>query len=132
MRKRFVNKDFLPKEYINERVIKNSKEEKRGLYILVIIALILLPFSLSSINIKEEVKIESVETTSTNDTNKDEVSFWVSLNSENVKGNVNKNNASLQVDTKEALEKLINNEKISINNIYYLEDDKYKIELTKR
>lgn len=53
MQKKFINKNFLPTEYINDKVIKDSKDEKRGLYILIITALILLPFSLSSINTKE-------------------------------------------------------------------------------
>ena len=79
MQKKFINKNFLPTEYINDKVIKDTKDEKRGLYILIITALILLPLSLSSINTKEEVKIENVESASTNCIKKDEVIFWLSL-----------------------------------------------------
>lgn len=132
MQKKFINKNFLPTEYINDKVIKDSKDEKRGLYILIITALILLPLSLSSINTKEEVKIENVESASTNCIKKDEVIFWLSLNKNGIKGNIAKNNASLEISNKEALEKLSEDDRISINNIYYLGDDKYKIELTKR
>ena len=132
MQKKFINKNFLPTEYINDKVIKDSKDEKRGLYILIITALILLPFSLSSINTKEEVKIENVESASTNCIKKDEVIFWLSLNKNGIKGNIAKNNASLEISNKETLEKLSEDDKVSINNIYYLGDDKYKIELTKR
>ncbi|MEO2509369.1 hypothetical protein ABHA01_16455 [Clostridium paraputrificum] len=132
MQKKFINKNFLPTEYINDKIIKDSKDEKRGLYILIITALILLPFSLSSINTKEEVKIENVESASTNCIKKDEVIFWLSLNKNGIKGNIAKNNASLEISNKETLEKLSEDDKVSINNIYYLGDDKYKIELTKR
>ena len=66
MQKKFINKNFLPIEYVNDKVRKDSKDEKRGLYILIITALILLPFSLRSINTKEEVKIENVEYASAN------------------------------------------------------------------
>ena len=132
MQKKFINKNFLPTEYINDKVIKDSKDEKRGLYILIITALILLPLSLSSINTKEEVKIENVESASTNCIKKDEVIFWLSLNKNGRKGNIAKNNASLEISNKETLEKLSEDDKVSINNIYYLGDDKYKIELTKR
>ena len=132
MQKKFINKNFLPTEYINDKVIKDSKDEKRGLYILIITALILLPFSLSSINTKEEVKIENVESASTNCIKKDEVIFWLSLNKNGIKGNIAKNNASLEISNKETLEKLSEDDRVSINNIYYLGDDKYKIELTKR
>ena len=132
MQKKFINKNFLPTEYINDKVIKDTKDEKRGLYILIITALILLPLSLSSINTKEEVKIENVESASTNCIKKDEVIFWLSLNKNGVKGNIVKNNASLEVSNNETLEQLSKDDKVSINNIYYLGDDKYKIELTKR
>ena len=111
--------------------MKDSKDEKRGLYILIITALILLPFSLSSINTKEEVKIENVESASTNGIKKDEVIFWLSLNKNGIKGNIAKNNASLECN-KETLKKLSKDDNVSINNVYYLCDDKYKIELTKR
>lgn len=132
MKKKFINKNFLPTEYINDKVIKDSKDEKRGLYILIITALILLPLSLSSINTKEEVKIENVESASTNCIKKDEVIFWISLNKNGIKGNIAKNNASLEISNKETLKKLSEDDRVSINNIYYLGDDKYKIELTKR
>lgn len=132
MQKKFINKNFLPTEYINDKVIKDSKDEKRGLYILIITALILLPFSLSSINTKEEVKIENVESASTNGIKKDEVIFWLSLNKNGIKGNIAKNNASLEISNKETLKKLSKDDNVSINNVYYLGDDKYKIELTKR
>lgn len=132
MQKKFINKNFLPIEYVNDKVMKDSKDEKRGLYILIITALILLPFSLRSINTKEEVKIENVETASTNFIKKDEVIFWLNLNKNGIKGNIAKNNASLEVSNKETLEKLSKDDKVSINNIYYLGDDKYKIELIKR
>ena len=132
MQKKFINKNFLPTEYINDKVIKDTKDEKRGLYILIITALILLPLSLSSINTKEEVKIENVESASTNCIKKDEVTFWLSLNKNGIKGNIAKNNASLEISNKETLEKLSEDDRVSINNIYYLGDDKYKIELTKR
>ena len=132
MKNILINKDFLPKEYVINIKCKNAKEEKRGLYILTLIALILLPFSLSSINIKKEVKIKEVNAVSTDYTNKEEVLFWASLNCENLMGTVNKNNGSINVNTKEKLEELSNNEKLSITNIYYLEGDKYKVELTKR
>ena len=49
-----------------------------------------------------------------------------------IKGNIAKNNASLEISNKETLEKLSEDDRVSINNIYYLGDDKYKIELTKR
>lgn len=132
MQKKFINKNFLPTEYINDKVMKDSKDEKRGLYILIITALILLPFSLSSINTKEEVKIENVESASTNGIKKDEVIFWLSLNKNGIKGNIAKNNASLEISNKETLKKLSKDDNVSINNVYYLGDDKYKIELTKR
>ena len=132
MQKKFINKNFLPIEYVNDKVRKDSKDEKRGLYILIITALILLPFSLRSINTKEEVKIENVEYASANCIKKDEVIFWLSLNQNGVKGNIVKNNASLEVSNNETLEQLSKDDKVSINNIYYLGDDKYKIELTKR
>lgn len=132
MQKKFINKNFLPIEYVNDKVRKDSKDEKRGLYILIITALILLPLSLSSINTKEEVKIENVEYASANCIKKDEVIFWLSLNKNGVKGNIVKNNASLEVSNNETLEQLSKDDKVSINNIYYLGDDKYKIELIKR
>ena len=34
MQKKFINKNFLPIEYVNDKVRKDSKDEKRGLYIL--------------------------------------------------------------------------------------------------
>ena len=126
------DKNFLPIEYVNDKVRKDSKDEKRGLYILIITALILLPFLLRSINTKEEVKIENVEYASANCIKKDEVIFWLSLNKNGVKGNIVKNNASLEVINNETLEQLSKDDKVSINNIYYLGDDKYKIELIKR
>ena len=132
MQKKFINKNFLPIEYVNDKVRKDSKDEKRGLYILIITALILLPFLLRSINTKEEVKIENVENASANCIKKDEVIFWLSLNKNGVKGNIVKNNASLEVINNETLEQLSKDDKVSINNIYYLGDDKYKIELIKR
>ena len=132
MQKKFINKNFLQIEYVNDKVRKDSKDEKRGLYILIITALILLPFSLRSINTKEEVKIENVEYASANCIKKDEVIFWLSLNKNGVKGNIVKNNASLEVSNNETLEQLSKDDKVSINNIYYLGDDKYKIELIKR
>ena len=132
MQKKFINKNFLPIEYVNDKVRKDSKDEKRGLYILIITALILLPFSLRRINTKEEVKIENVEYASANCIKKDEVIFWLSLNKNGVKGNIVKNNASLEVSNNETLEQLSKDDKVSINNIYYLGDDKYKIELIKR
>ena len=58
--------------------------------------------------------------------------IWLSLNKNGVKGNIVKNNASLEVSNNETLEQLSKDDKVSINNIYYLGDDKYKIELIKR
>ena len=35
MQKKFINKNFLPTEYINDKVMKDSKDEKQDYNILI-------------------------------------------------------------------------------------------------
>lgn len=132
MQKSYRNKNFLPEGYVKEKDGTTAKEEKRGLFLLLILALAMLPFAVKGINTNKNDKIINVEEQVEKYISKENVLFWLDLNYDGIQGDTNTNSASLEIDSKNVLESLSKNEKISINTINSIGDNKYKIELVKR
>lgn len=133
MKKGYISKDFLPFKYIKEKDVETKKGERRGIVLLAILSLLLLPFALDSININKRDKIEKEEIeVKDNFLSKDSLLFWVDFNINGIKGNATNGKAVLYVEGREIIEDLGRNKNILINTINNMGQNNYRIEVVKR
>lgn len=134
MKEAYVNKDFLPIKYVKERNFKIESGEKRGVTLLVILSLLLFPFSLKSLmrNKREDVnKIVEVKNKK-NYYKKEEILLWIGLNIEGVSGSIKASEGKLTVDNKELIKVICEKEKFLVNTIENLGENKYRLQIVKR
>ncbi|MGL4108152.1 hypothetical protein [Clostridium sp. LP20] len=132
MIKPYIKKDFLPSSFVEMKVNETNRGDRRGLVLLSIIALILLPIGIKElgINKKEEVGKKLVNAGESY-ISKEEVFKWIEIPSKGVSGSFSEKGGKVIVRDKKILEEICEKEGFSINTIEYLGEDKYKIEVMK-
>lgn len=129
MKKYSINKDYIPISFIDSQSKNRSKGDMRGLMILTVIALFLLPFSFSNLfskENKEEVNREdlSIEYRSLNK--------WLDFMDENLEGEFSKNRGIIIIEGQEKLSTLLEKQNIIIDSMEELGEKKYKIQISQK
>ncbi|MBX7415431.1 hypothetical protein K4H65_00265 [Clostridium chauvoei] len=123
------NKDFIPKNFSKKREEKLTKEDNKGILLLILINIFILPMTISSIFLKEEPEII------------EEKSEIEEISSENIKtfiDEIDDNLLSIKIKDgigeilvkgKEKIFSLEENRNILIDNIKKLEDNKFLLSI---
>ncbi|VYU62655.1 hypothetical protein [Clostridium tertium] len=132
MRRYIKNKDFIPREYINEK--KNKERYRNSAYILLllIINFIALPKSIETLRDNLN-KNQSVEVISTNievkDQKKDDILKFIDyLNDDIISLSFSNGSASIEVKNKEIIYYLEEDSNFKINSIKKISEESYIVE----
>ena len=130
MKKYYPNKGFVPYSFIKKYDSTNYKSDKRGLILLVILALILFPISIDKLFDKEEVIEKPIEVQEEGIDKKD-ITSWYYIMEDGTDGIISNEVCKLKIYDKEVLEKILVKENISINSIENLGENKYELDIIK-
>ncbi|WP_294348512.1 hypothetical protein [uncultured Clostridium sp.] len=132
MKRYLKNKDFIPKSFIEEKNKDLKEKEKKIIYFLLILSLILLPIAIMDRVDKKEDKIEDTGISSTKNTDID-LDLWIYvIKKYKAEGEFNPYEAYIYLEGKEYLDEIFYDEKININSMEDLGENKYRLQISKR
>lgn len=127
----FSTKNFLPYEYFTKKNLENEKEDNKGIKLLIVLALILLPFvvkALLSDNeniVKSEIKV--VETKN----QLDDIVSWIKISDSNITGEIKGNIGSFKIYDKNILNEINKDNTLKVVFFEKIEDGGYNIRVQK-
>ena len=130
MKKYYHNKNFVPYSFVEKQTNVITSGDKRGLSLLVILALILFPIAIDKLTTKKEepkVRVEVKE----DGIDRKEIINWYDIMENNTDGVINNQGCILNVYDIESLNKICEKEEFSINTIQNLGENKYKLSVIK-
>jgi len=129
MKRGLVNKDFIPISFIESQIKNGRKGERRGLILLLVVALSLLPFSFSNLFSKEKK-----ETVIKEDLSSQYISLnkWLDFMDENLEGEFSKERGTIIIEGQEKLSTLLEKENIIIDSMEDLGEKKYKLQISQK
>ena len=129
MKRGLVNKDFIPISFIESQIKNGRKGERRGLILLLVVALSLLPFSFSNLFSKEKK-----ETVIKEDLSSQYISLnkWLDFMDENLEGEFSKERGTIIIEGQEKLSGLLEKENIIIDSMEDLGEKKYKLQISQK
>ncbi|MDD6795286.1 MAG: hypothetical protein PUE01_07765 [Clostridiaceae bacterium] len=119
-------KNFIPSEFINEKLYKNEISDRRSITILAVLCLLIFPFAISNLNNHEEVLPH------TNVNRTEDLNQWDKLINKGFQGKYTNEKAIITIEKKEDLDKLLQDKNISVEKIEHRNDEIYEIEIIKR
>lgn len=132
MTKSYIKKRFLPNSFIDVKMKEAKSGDKRGIVLLSIIALILLPIAIEELAISKTEEInQNIIHEEESYISKDELFKWLDISIDGVNGVFSEKGGKVTVINKMKLAEMYDNEKISINKIENLGEDKYSLEIIK-
>jgi len=129
MKIHLVNKDFIPISFIESQIEDGSKGDRRGLIILTVTALILLPFLVSNLFGKKSEDKVSKEDLSTQDRS---LNKWLDFMDEDFEGEFSKEGATIIIDGQEKLRPILEKQNIIINSMEDIGAKKYKLQISQK
>ena len=129
MKKYLKYKDFVPKEFVEKKQLKESKENKKGYQALILLNLILLSFNLKPL-FKEEIKTNNNYEINDSYIKPEEVSKWLGLyDNKIVELHVENNEADITYNIDEdisyleergiVIKKITNKDDLKVVKIFY-------------
>lgn len=129
MKRHLVNKDFIPISFIESQMKNGSKGDRRGLMILTVTALILLPFLFSNLFSKKNKDEVSKEVVSIQDRS---LNKWLDFMDENFEGEFSKEGAIIIIEGQEKLRTLLEKQNIIINSMEDIGAKKYRLQISQK
>ena len=126
------NKNFIPRNYVNNIKSNKSEGDKRGLIYLVLINLLMLPISIEGLFEKEK-PIEIEKPIIVEEVHVESIINWINeIDKEVISITVENNNAIMLTNSKEKIYSMEEKGNISINNISKNEKGYYILEITRK
>ena len=129
MKRCLVNKDFIPSSFIESQIKNGNKGDRRGLILLMVVALSLLPFSFSNLFSKEKKETVIKEDLSSQ---YGSLNKWLDFMDENVEGEFSKERGTIIIEGQEKLSTLLEKENIIIDSMEELGEKKYKLQISQK
>ena len=133
MKKYCLNKNFIPKEFVENKKDIIYKKNKRSLMLLGILVLLLLPHSITFIfhNFFYNEKSYKSDKEITSNCNYNDESFykWMDIIKDETVGTFNNGNATIYIDGMDKLKDLLKNKDIIVTNVEDLGDRNFKIQI---
>ena len=129
MKRYLANKDFIPISFIESKKKNGSKGDRRGLMILTVIALILLPFLFGNLFSKEKKEKVIKEDLSSQYRS---LNKWLDFMDENLEGEFSKERGTIIIEGQEKLNTLLEKENIIIDSMEELGEKKYKLQISQK
>ncbi|MBE6052022.1 MAG: hypothetical protein E7214_15595 [Clostridium sp.] len=132
MKKYLINKDFIPKEFINYRNSIRKEKDKKCVLVLLFLSFLLFPLTLMNMLDKEEEKSQDIGI-STIENNDVDIDLWVDIIEKyNAVGEFNPYEACIYLEGEDKLEEISHEDKININSMEDLGENKYRIQISKK
>lgn len=132
MKKYLINKDFIPKEFINYRNSIRKEKDKKYVLVLLFLSFLLFPLTLMGILDKEEETSQDIGI-STVENNDVDIDLWVDIIEKyNAVGEFNPYEACIYLEGEDKLEEISHEDKININSMEDLGENKYRIQISKK
>ena len=133
MKKYCLNKNFIPKEFVENKKDIIYKKNKRSLMLLGILILLLLPHSITFIFhsfFYNEKSYKSDKEIIYNCNYNDESFYkWMDIIKDETVGTFNNGNATIYIDGMDKLKDLLKNKDIIVTNVEDLGDRNFKIQI---
>lgn len=129
MKKYLVNKDFIPISFIENQRKNERKGEKRGIAILMIIALGLVPDVIGNLLPKED-KVELIKQDLSSQYRS--LNKWLDFMDENLEGEFSKESGTIIIEGQEKLSALLENRNITIDTMEELGEKKYRLQISQK
>jgi len=129
MKRCLVNKDFIPSSFIESQIKNGNKGDRRGLILLMVVALSLLPFSFSNLFSKEKKEMVIKEDLSSQYRS---LNKWLDFMDENLEGEFSKERGTIIIEGQEKLSTLLEKENIIIDSMEDLGEKKYKLQISQK
>jgi len=132
VKKYLINKDFIPKEFINYRNSIRKEKDKKCVLVLLFLSFLLFPLTLMNMLDKEEEKSQDIGI-STIENNDVDIDLWVDIIEKyNAVGEFNPYEACIYLEGEDKLEEISHEDKININSMEDLGENKYRIQISKK
>ena len=129
MKRCLVNKDFIPSSFIESQIKNGNKGDRRGLILLMVVALSLLPFSFSNLFSKEKKEAVIKEDLSRQYRS---LNKWLDFMDENLEGEFSKERGTIIIEGQEKLSTLLEKENINIDTMEELGENKYRLQINQK
>lgn len=132
MKRYVINKDFIPKEFIKWRNSINKEKDIKFVMILLFLTLLLLPVTIMHMIDSEDknnynIGISNVEN------NDVDIDLWIEiLEKYDVEGEFDPYNACIYLEGEEKLDDIASEDKININSMEDLGENKYRIQISRK
>ena len=130
MRKYYHNKSFVPYSFVEKQHKINDSGDRRGLSLLIILALMLFPMTIDKLITKKELPKESIKVRE-DGLDREEIISWYGIMENNTDGSITNNGCTLNIYDIESLNKICEKEEFTINTIENLGENKYKLSIIK-
>lgn len=126
------NKNFIPRKYIKSQNLKKNKGSKRGIVTLVIINLLILPFSLDALTEKKEVLVNDSPKVVESGFSIECIQKWIDQVDEEVLSMCIRNNSgTIAVNSMQKVYKLEESSGAIINSIESSDAKIYNLQITR-
>lgn len=124
------NKGFVPNSFIKNKTNLKDKGEKRGIFLLIAINILILPVVINTISENNKTKVSLAPVVIQKELSlKDDLINWMEITKYDIEGEFNERESSVIINDMEIIKKIDKDENYNINSIENLGDNKYKLKL---
>lgn len=127
----FSTKNFLPYEYFTKKNLENEKEDNKGIKLLIVLALILLPFAVKDLLSDNENIVENEIKVVESKNQIDDIVSWIKIASSNITGEIKGNIGSFKIYDKNILNEINKDNTLKVVFFEKIEDGGYNIRVQK-
>ena len=127
----FSTKNFLPYEYFTKKNLENEKEDNKGIKLLIVLALILLPFAVKDLLSDNENIVENEIKVVESKNQIDDIVSWIKIASSNITGEIKGNIGSFKIYDKNILNEINKDNTLKVVFFEKIEEGGYNIRVQK-
>lgn len=134
MTKYYLNKNFIPKDFVKRKRDEEECANKRATLLLCILSIALMPITIKSIYLsifKDESNDNSIkEIYINNESNYESFYRWMDIINDDTFGTFNNEHATIYFDSMDKFYQILNNTSIKIESMEQYDDEKIKVQVS--
>ena len=134
MTKYYLNKNFIPKDFVKRKRDEEECANKRATLLLCILSIALMPITIKSIYLsifKDESNDNSIkEIYINNESNYESFYRWMDIINDDTFGTFNNEHATIYFDSMDKFYQILNNTSIKIESMEQYDDEKIKVQFS--
>ncbi|MBE6047369.1 MAG: hypothetical protein E7213_03000 [Clostridium sp.] len=134
MIKYYLNKNFIPKGFIEKKYNEQNNRNKRSMFLLGIVTIAFLPIAIrfisNNIFYKEDYKICEEKNKNFN-CNDESFFWWLDIIKDDTVGTFNNVDATIYVDNMDKFYEILKNKNIEVKSVERCDDTKIQVQISK-